>query len=483
MESNSLSKLAADLAFIQGELVLVVGIVALLLVSFSKGLSKWSLIIAVVTLTAVLVMQTEQVWVATFEIRRTLFSDMLTLDFFSLRFRVLVSLAALLAVLVGKRDERPEYYMLLLAATLGASVLALSQHFVAILLSLEILSIASYLLVAGMAPDRHRAEAAWKFFIFGSASTALMIFGMSYWYGATGSLVLVVSNTPITSTTLFAIGGTLVLAGFLFKMTVAPFHLWAPDAYEASPSTLLAFLSTVPKIGGLAVLVRALHVLVDDTSAVDWHWVGTSLALASVIVGTLGALGQSDARRMMAYSSIAQAGFLVTALVAMVGTGAHFESLWFYAVVFVLMNTLVFAVLGAHVGKTSFEDFSGMGTEAPMAAIALTVGLISLVGLPPVAGFMAKLFVFAAVWDLYQETGRVAYLSLFMVGLLAAVGSLFFYLKIPFYMYFRKKSGVSTLKIHPFTNLLIAILVIVLLVLFFAPGQLMLWVNSSNFEP
>ncbi len=482
MEANTLSNLVSDLAFIRGELVLVLGVTTLLLVSFSRRISNHAFALTAMFLLLAAVFQAMDLRLEP-EIRVQFFSGMLAIDPIASSFELLICVAGFLAVLVGRRDERAEYYMLILAATLGASFLTLGQHFAAVLLSLEILSIASYLLVAGTVADRHRAEAAWKFFIFGSTSTALMIFGMSYWYGATGQLLFMVGKNPVTATSLFAIGGSLTLAGFLFKMTVAPFHIWAPDAYEASPPSLLAFLSTVPKLGGLAIFVRVLHVLVDDTSTVDWHGVGSGLALASIVVGTLGALGQNEARRMMAYSSIAQAGFLLTAAVAFVGTGTHFDALWFYAGVFVLMNVLAFAVLAVLPSGTRYEDFAGLGARAPWAAFGLTVALISLVGLPPVAGFMAKILVFSALWELYQETSRGAYLTLFVAGLLAAVASLFFYLKIPFYMYFRKNSGDQVLKIHPFTNLLILILVIVLLALFFVPSQLMLWVNSSNFEP
>jgi NADH-quinone oxidoreductase subunit N len=387
-------------------------------------------------------------------------------------FKMLIGLATLLTVIMSGRQQRTEFYLLVVFVLLGGALLIASTNFIMILLSMEIISISSYVLTAGTTADKQRAEAAWKFFLYGSVATAVMIFGMTYLYGATGSIditsdeyqdLLALKNVMPT------IGALMFFGGLLFKMTAAPFHLWAPDVYEATPAPVVALLSVVPKISAFVVVLRTFIFNMDVIAIV---------AMFSIVVGTLAAISQTNAKRMMAYSSVAQAGFLLTAfasfsLHSLVALDGSTNIALYYAIVFAIMNFVVFIVIHEQERSgngTDFSNFNGFGYTNPLAAVAITLGLVSLTGLPPVAGFMAKLFVFSNVWTKYTYTGSLIFVALFVIGLLATVVSLFFYLKIPFYAFLRRPEEKQAVKIPPVTNLLLIILVGLLLALFLAPG-------------
>ena len=374
-------------------------------------------------------------------------------------FKVIMCMSALATIVISGRRQSMEFYLLIIFVLLGAVVLVMSTNFIMILLSIEMISISSYVLTAGTTPDRHRAEAAWKFFIYGSVATAVMVFGMTYLYGATGSLAFPhVDQTSL----LFTVGGLMMLGGFLFKMTAAPFHLWAPTVYEATPAPIVAFLSVVPKLAGFVIVVKWITSL-NSTVTI------AAVAILSIVVGTLAALNQTDSKRMMAYSSVAQAGFLLI----IPASSIHFSVAIFYATVFAIMNFVVFLVINEieKSGKgTSFKNFSGIGNSNPLIAVCITLGLISLAGLPPTAGFMAKLFIFSGLWSKFHTSKDFIFLALFIVGLLATAASLYFYLRIPFYAFFRRSEENQPIKISLLTNLLLVILVGLLLALFLAPG-------------
>lgn len=400
----------------------------------------------------------------------------------------LLTASTLLTIALLHSEKRSETFLFIICALLGAELLVWSDQFILVLLSMELISISSYILTAGTISDRHRAEAAWKFFIYGSIATAVMIFGMTYLFGSTGELTY---PTKPGGDLTFIIGIVMILGGFLFKMTAAPFHLWAPDVYESTPAPIIAFLSVVPKVAAFFVIFRMTAAYGGMTDYI------APIAGLTIVAGTLAALGQSNAKRMMAYSSVAQAGFLLLILASMETTEepgwealgkflGTYDLSFFYLVVFAIMNFAVFIVIhhNEQAGRgTDFKDFAGMGYANPLLGVAITLGLVSLVGLPPMAGFMAKLFVFKAIWTKYTASHDLILLSLFIVGLLATVASLYFYLKIPFYAFLRRPPSQSSggqgseekeaLKIPLFTNLLLIILVGLLLALFVAPGLLM----------
>jgi len=369
-------------------------------------------------------------------------------------FQMVMSFAALITIILSGRHQRMEYYFFILSLLIGAEILVKVYDFFTIILSFEVISISSYVLTAGLNPEKNRAEAAWKFFIYGSVATAFMIFGMTYWYGANGTLWF---ERGEVNSYLLNIGIVMMFAGFFFKTTAAPFHLWAPDVYEATPAPLVAYFSVVPKIAALGLIAKLTGYIAFDAFI-------AGVAIISLVIGTLGALSQTDARRMMAYSSVAQAGIMLAAISA-----RGFYVLEFYVIVFAAMNYAAFILIGTK-EKTAFTEFSGIGYTHTFAAVAGTLALVSLVGIPPVAGFMGKLFVFTEVWRAYSGGENFIFLILFITGLIATIASLYFYLKIPFFAFFRRSTESNPTKIPLLTNLLLLILVSILLALFIAPG-------------
>jgi NADH-quinone oxidoreductase subunit N len=423
----------------------------------------------------------------------SLLGGMMRHDDFSSFFRVLAGIGVLLTLLIDHKRDRPaDYYLLILSVLIGANFLVMSMNLVMVVLSLELISIPSYVLASGWDADamddrKKRAEASWKYFLFGSASTALMIFGMSYLFGFTGTLDFASPDFATAIETehspLLLVGALLTLAGFLFKVAGVPFHFWAPDVYQSAPTPVVALFSVVPKIAAIAILtkwVTALHAF--GQSPLQWSLIIACVAIASILVGSLAALNQTDAKRMMAYSSVAQSGFLIAALSTLSLDGIHFGM--FYAAVFVLMNFLTFQALATteqNLGTTKMAEFSGWGYVGWLPSIGLLVGLVSLTGLPPTGGFMAKLFLFSALWENFADKNELIYLWLFAIGLLATVISLFFYLKMPYYLFLKRAQTGGVQKIGLQSNLLVILLVIVLLYFFFQPGLLMGWVNKINF--
>jgi NADH-quinone oxidoreductase subunit N len=417
----------------------------------------------------------------------SLFVGMIKTDEFSATMRLMFAAGGLLCILM-RSDDTAEYLLLIVTVVLGANLLVMSNHFVMIVISMELISISSYILTTGQDPSRMRAEAGWKFFIFGSAATAVMIFGMSYLYGLTGTLDISSTSflqlASVGQSPIVVMAGMMTLGGFLFKMSAVPFHLWVPDVYESVPTPLVAFFSVVPKLAGLGAIIKfslALHLFGQST--VNWSLLLGGAAILSIGVGSVAALAQRDAKRMMAWSSVAQAGFLLAGVSSISLEGIRVTL--FYAAVFIIMNFAAFVFIDAMEktqSSTKMEGVAGMGKFAPLASVLACLSLISLTGLPPMAGFMAKLFLFSSVWEKYTATHDAVFLALLTVGLLGTVVSLFFYLRIPYFLFLKTPPSVDNpIKISTFQNLLLIILVVLLLLLFFAPGLLMGWLNKVNF--
>ncbi len=418
------------------------------------------------------------------------FGGMLRIDRFSSYFKILFLIGGILGTWMYESKEKnstAEYLLLIQAATLGSCLLSSSMNFIMVLLSLELISLSSYLL-AGFSFNKQSSEGSLKYFLFGTVSTACMIYGLSILYGLAGTLDFsseqFVKNLTTISSPLLLIGGVLTLAGLLFKISAVPFHLWAPDVYESAPTPVVAFISVVPKLAGVAMIAKfTLAINLFGQSGYNWQMILAVLSILSILIGNLSALSQKNAKRMLAYSSIAQAGFLLIGLVSFNLDGIHF--MIFYSSVFLVMNFLVFHALNQfenHLGQLLITSFTGLGTSAIIPSLAALVGLVSLTGLPPTAGFIAKLFIFGSLWESYQQNSEWYLLSLFVIGLLNTVVSLFFYLKIPYYLFIKSKSAHDiTIKINATGNLLSLILVMVLFYLFINPSGLMGWINKITF--
>lgn len=421
-----------------------------------------------------------------------LFDGMIRGDDFSAFFRIIFGVSGILTVLMTLRNEElretrfgSEYFALLISAVLGAHLLAMSVNLMMVFISLELLSISSYVL-AGYSLTGKGAEGSLKYFLFGSVASAIMLYGFSVLFGLTGTLDFssgdFVTKLVTNSSPLILVAGLMCLAGFLYKIAAAPMHPWAPDVYEAAPMPVVAFLSVVPKLAGVAVLARfTLAINLFGQSNFDWQTILCVIAMASITVGNFSALWQNNPKRMMAYSSIAQSGFLLIGVVCFSVQGTQF--MLFYGSIYMLANFAVFIGLQFFEKNsiTSVQSFSGWGKLQVTISILLLISFISLAGIPPTAGFTAKLFIFSSLWSAYEQTGKDILAWLLGFGLLNTVVSLFYYLKIPYYAFLKTGSVTQPAKKAHTENYLAFILVVLILLLFIRPDVLMGWLNRINF--
>ena len=412
-----------------------------------------------------------------------LFHRLFFLDSQAVFFKITVVVVTLfvLAHLHLTRPPLPaEFYVVLPAVLLGLHLMTMAVNGLSIYLSIELVSIGSYLF-AGFGKGAKPAEGALKYLLFGAISSAVMLYGLSLLYGMATTLDFTneafAENLSQNATWVTSVAVFLTLGGVFFKLSLVPFQAWVPDVYEALPLPVAAFFSVAPKAAALLILMRLLSVL-----PVAFQVPLAAISLASILVGNVSALWQNDLRRLLAYSGIAQAGFMVVGLVAFNQTG--FEGATFYLVVYALTNLAVFLLidlLGA--GQTDLRELAGLGREQPFFAVAFTVAAVSLVGLPPTAGFTAKLLVFSALWDSYQTTPSPWLLALLILGLLNAVVSLGYYFKLPFYLFFRERlaNGAAN-KLEkspqPLAILLVLLLVLPVVLLFFQPNWLMDFISK-----
>jgi NADH-quinone oxidoreductase subunit N len=324
---------------------------------------------------------------------------------------------------VRESDREGTVYSLLAFTALGPLVLAGAGDVMFLVLGLLLSSLGSFALVAYPRDDR-ATEAAMKYFVFGSVTSAIMVFGLTYWFGATGSTLLM-DLDRLQGASLAAIAGLVaVLVGLGYKAALAPFHFWAPDAYDGAPLAVAAFLSIVPKVGALFALAQIARTL--PTSAVNWPVVIAVLAVVSMTYGNLAALLQTNVIRLLAYSSIAQAGYFLLGIVGIGRTGLAVNALVVFAAAYAAMNLGAFAI-AARVGR-DLAAFVGIGHSAPWTGGAMVAFLLSLVGVPPLAGFVGKLLLFGAAID-------AGYTWLAVAGIINSVLSLAVYLRIIVPMY------------------------------------------------
>ncbi len=320
-------------------------------------------------------------------------------------------------------DREGTVYSLLAFTTLGPLILAGAGDLMFLVLGLLLSSLGSFALVAYPRDDR-ATEAAMKYFVFGSVTGAIMIFGLTFWFGATGSTLLATLGR-LQGNSLAAIAGLIaVLVGLGYKGAIAPFHFWAPDAYDGAPIAVAAFLSVVPKIGAVFALAQVVGSL--PAHVADWPLVVAPLAAVSMTYGNLAALSQTNMVRLLAYSSIAQAGYFLLAVTAIGQSDLAISALVVFAAAYAAMNLGAFAI-GARISR-DLTAFVGIGRTAPWTGGAMVIFLLSLVGVPPLAGFVGKLLLFGSVID-------GGYIWLAIIGILNSVLSLAVYLRIIIPMY------------------------------------------------
>lgn len=478
--NDTLHAMLTDFGFLKSELILASGIMVLVIVGLFKPRAAVLHLIAL----AFLLITSIAAYVNVGYEPRLLFGGIVRSGgSFSDFFKLLFASGGALTVAMTWRGEQQrrlsEYYALLLAVILGANFLVMSENLLVLFLSLELVSISSYVLT-GFSFEKKSSEGSLKYFLFGSVASAVMLYGFTIMYGLFGTLNYPDFQLPsVDSSQLYFIAAVLSLAGFLYKIAAAPLHPWAPDVYQAAPMPIVAFFSVVPKLAGVGILLKFSQL--TRLPITDLKLMLAGVAILTLTVGNFAALWQKNVKRLMAYSSIGQSGFLLVGIVS--GSTQSAEFLLFYSTVYLILTFLIFFYVQKFemAGATTIADYAGIGRTYAFAGVMMLIGFIALTGLPPTAGFTGKLFLFSALWESYTTSDEGILLALLIFGLLNTVVSLFYYLRIPYFTFIQKGETTPAQNNLTFENLLCLILVLAVLVLFFSPGLLMGWINKTNF--
>jgi len=427
---------------------------------------------------------------------KMIFSGMLALDSFSLYFKLLFTVLTAIVLLssavssevAGRRSG--EFSALVLSVLLGMMLLASAMDLLMIYVALELVSIPSYILSGYKKNDTRSNEAALKYVIYGAFATGLMLYGMSLLYGLTGTTNLLVIRkvlaTSMPSSITLYVALILMLAGFGYKIASVPFHFWCPDVYEGAPTPVTAFLSVGPKAAGFAILIRFLYVAMTESTwshlgaplwNVDWPMILAVLSAVTMTFGNLSALMQKNLKRLLAYSSIAHAGYLLMGVVLLSVEGV--QAILFYLLVYMFMNLgafLVVIIVVNRLGNEEIETYRGLGWRAPVLASLMTVFLFSLTGLPPTAGFIGKFYLFAAVIE-------SQYYWLALIGVLNSVIALYYYARVIKAMFLDKPIEETRVIVPAYPVVLVFLLAIptVLLGIYWAPVKSFIDLSFQGF--
>jgi proton-translocating NADH-quinone oxidoreductase chain N len=403
-----------------------------------------------------------------------IYGGQLVVDGMSLFFTIIFTSVAALVTLasydyLAGETEQAEYYALVMLATTGMAVMASAGSLATVFVSFELLSLPSYALVAFLKDNRGSVEAGLKYLLIGALSSAVLLYGISLIYGVTGGLLFetVAANVQSGLTGMLGIGVLMVLGGFAFKTASVPFHFWAPEAYEGAPAPISAYLSSASKAAGFVVAFRVFTVAfgLDIVSSVDWVLAFQILAVVTMTLGNFAAATQDNVKRMLAYSSVGQAGYVLIGLAALGGgqnalvLGASMTHLLVYG----FMNTGAFLFIALaeywEVGRT-FEDYNGLGRQAPVACAAMSVFVLSLAGIPVGGGFLSKYVLFGAAVG-------AGFWWLAAIAVVNSVLSLYYYLRVFRAMWFEEPNGNLTIESYPlglYTAVVAAAVVTVLLI-------------------
>jgi NADH-quinone oxidoreductase subunit N len=370
------------------------------------------------------------------------FHRMVVLDNYSLFFKGIFLITAGLTILMSVRFlkaegfEHGEYYILLLFATVGMMLMASAADLIIIFLGLETFSLAVYVLVGFFRTQPKSNESSLKYFLLGAFSTGFLLYGIALIYGATGTTNLkgiyeFVRRVNLLADPLLLIGMSLLLVGFGFKVASVPFHMWTPDVYEGAPTSVTAFMSVGPKAAGFAAFLRVFLYSLSSLQT-DYVWILWVLAVLTMTLGNLVAIAQKNIKRMLAYSSIAHAGYILVAMVA--GSELSTASILYYLLAYAFMNLGAFGVVILYGRKGEenilIDDYSGMASKYPLLAAAMAIFMFSLAGIPPTAGFVGKFYIFSAAV-------KAGYIGLAIIGVLNSALSVYYYLRVTVMMYMR----------------------------------------------
>ena len=489
-----------NLTLIAPELIIgIAGVIVMMVDAFAHREQRW--LTGALSIISLLAALTASVWLWTaWPAQRTAFNGMIVLDELRLSFTLIFLIVSLLTVLISSvwiaTEKLPagEFHSLLLFATCGMMLMASAGDLVIVFLGLEILSIATYVLAGFRRTDIRSNESSLKYFILGSFASAFLLYGIALIYGATATATLPGTTNIATIASrldqslyppLLLAGAAMLLVGFGFKIATAPFHVWTPDVYEGAPTPVTAFMAAGPKAAGFASFMRVFvfgfplaTAVVSTSGYAHKAWLG-ALAIMAVLTMTVGnvvAIVQNNVKRMLAYSSIAHAGY---ALVGFVAAGAAttpedrsaaLSAVAFYLLTYAIMNMGAFAVvtLVARRGdqQTTVDDYNGIGFASPVLAFSLSLFLLSLLGMPLTAGFMGKIFVFSSAL-------KQGYTWLVVVGVLNTAISAYYYLRLIIMMFFRERTGTWELPRIP-ASVAIALLLTILGVFYLGlfPGRI-----------
>ncbi len=423
---------------------------------------------------------------------RSIFNDMLVVDPFSLYFKLLFLASTIMVIFLSIASVElagravGEYFTLLMIMTLGLFLMASSTNMVTIFISIELVSIVSFVLATYVKTRKRSSEAGLKYAIYGAFSSGLMLYGISLLYGMTGTLNIyeigeVLAGGEANALALL-MAVILIMAGFGYKIASVPFHFWSPDVYEGAPTPITAFFSVGPKAAGFAVLIRFFNVALASggangesiwfaLAAVDWPQILAVICAATMTLGNLVAIMQNNMKRLLAYSSIAHAGYVMMGVVVLSQDGV--SATMFYLAVYYMMNLgafLVVIVVQDIVGSEHIDDYKGLAYRAPVPAIAMGIFLFSLTGLPPTAGFIGKFYLFAAVIKAGPEFYWLA-----VVGLVNSVISLYYYARVLRAMFLDKVDAEegTAIRVSPYYVTLFAVFAIptILFGIYWAPLQ------------
>ena len=397
-----------------------------------------------------------------------LFLGMIRLDSFAVFFKILILAATAVTIVFSIKSEeldprmKGEYYALLIAVTFGMFLMVSSTNLLMIFISLETVSLTSYILAGFLTHNPRSSEAAFKYITFGAVASGTMLFGFSLLFGLTGTGDVVQISSRLTE--MFSAGEayplvvlvivTFILAGVGYKMASVPFHMWSPDVYEGAPIPITAFLSVASKAAGFALFIRLFYSTFQASTivgAVDWSLMLAIVSALTMTVGNLAALPQQNVKRLLAYSSIAHGGYLLMGAVLLTPEGL--QAILFYLIVYLFMNLGAFFVvilIANELGSETIDGYRNLWSRAPFVAVAMAIFLFSLTGIPPFAGFFGKWLLFVAV--IKQELYWLA-----IVGLLNSVVSLYYYARIVKAMFLETSDETETI---PFSRGNVALLIV-----------------------
>jgi NADH-quinone oxidoreductase subunit N len=410
------------------------------------------------------------------------FGGMYALDAYAVFFKVLFCLNLVITVLLSRKAMTPErspfaeYYALLLLATSGMMLVASATDLIVLYLGLELMALSTYILV-GITREHPRSnEAALKYFLLGGFASAFLLYGISMTYGLTGTTEIpavasYIARNGLTGSPMLVFSVMLFAVGFGFKVAAAPFHAWAPDAYEGAPTSVTAFMSVGTKAAGFAALGRVMLGAFSDAHF-EWSIMLVPLAIVSIVLGNVTAIAQSNIKRMLAYSSIAHAGYALLGVIA--GTQEGLSATMNYLFIYAFMTLGAFAVVillkGEEIDGENIPDYKGLAKSHPLVSALMLVFMFSLTGIPPTAGFVGKFYVFLAAI-------RAGYTSLAVVAVVFSVVSAFFYLRIVMYMYMREPTRKITIAANVSIGLALAVAGVVILVLGVLPSP---WIDYAQ---